>query len=321
MVFRFLLNFPNALRNGLRGLVCAFAMALLCLPVANAQERQGTFENAGLTLHYRTLGKGSPVLILSGGPGMDVDYMLPVAQLLAKEHTAILLEQRGTGRSMPPKITAATVSAALMLSDMEALRTKLRYRQWVVLGHSAGALTAMVYAEAHPTSVRALVLLGTMPPNFTALGKMESNLMARLSPADQTRMSDIEKLGNTGTAEEQDARQIEILRIVFEADFADKEIGHRFAQTMTTENFHPETSNVLETAIPNYDERAGLAKLHLPTLIIQGRQDPLDPELAGLTRDAIPGAQLVIAEQAGHFGWLEQPAFYRKTMGTFLRDK
>jgi proline iminopeptidase len=134
-------------------------------------------------------------------------------------------------------------------------------------------------------------------------------------------MAEISQLGTTGTVAEQNARWMEILRIVFEADFVDKQMGHRFAQTMTTENFHSETAAVLEGATRNYDERPALAKLHIPTLIVQGRQDPLDPEMAALTRSAIPGAQLVIAEKAGHFGWLEQPEFYRTTLETFLRDK
>ncbi|SEB62283.1 alpha/beta fold hydrolase [Terriglobus roseus] len=322
MASRLVLNLLITLRRGIRVPLCVvLSMAFLCLPAALAQQGQGTFENAGLTLYYRTLGQGSPVLILAGGPGMDVDYMLPVARLLAKDHTAILLEQRGTGRSMPAKIAPETVSADLMLSDMEALRTKLRYRQWVVLGHSAGSLTAMLYAVAHPSSIRALVLLGTMPPNFTPLLKVGPSRMARLGPAEQARMAELSKLGNTGTVAQQNARQIEMLRMTFEAEFVDKEAGHRFAQTMTVDNFHMGTSAVLETALPDYDERPALAKLHIPTLIVQGRQDSLDPDLAALTRDAIPDAQLVIAEKAGHFGWLEQPEFYRTTIETFLRGK
>jgi hypothetical protein len=39
------------------------------------------------------------LFILSGDPGDDCDYMLPVASEIAQYADAILLEQRGTGRA------------------------------------------------------------------------------------------------------------------------------------------------------------------------------------------------------------------------------
>jgi hypothetical protein len=119
-------------------------ITLFCLSVwatvignAYAQNTQSTFagyENQfqtekisrnGFDLYYRSLGSGEPVLILSGGPGDDCDYMLPVASLVAKYAHAILLEQRGTGRSLPPRVDKNTISLALYLEDFEALRARL----------------------------------------------------------------------------------------------------------------------------------------------------------------------------------------------------
>jgi hypothetical protein len=33
--------------------------------------------SAGVELHYRSAGTGTPAVILSGGPGLTVDYMVP----------------------------------------------------------------------------------------------------------------------------------------------------------------------------------------------------------------------------------------------------
>jgi len=68
---------------------------------ALAAPTQDTFESAGLVLHYQISGQGSPVVILAGGPGFGASYMQPVVAIVARNHTAILLEQRGTGRSVP----------------------------------------------------------------------------------------------------------------------------------------------------------------------------------------------------------------------------
>ena len=56
------------------------AAALLSPSGAPAQE--GSFDSAGVQLHYTSRGTGAPVVLLSGGPGFNVDYVLPIAEFL-----------------------------------------------------------------------------------------------------------------------------------------------------------------------------------------------------------------------------------------------
>jgi proline iminopeptidase len=295
-------------------------MAMVGL-LAHGQTVQGTFENAGLVLHYTAVGTGAPVVILSGGPGMDVDYMRPVAEMVvATHHMAILLEQRGTGRSMPSVLSAQTVSGELMLADVEALRVKLGVAQVTVLGHSAGTITALSYAIAHPTAVTALILMGAMPPAFVEIDHADDNLMVRMSPETKLKLGAAMGVVGAMTPQEKAERMIEGLRLVMAADFFDEDQAEKFVATMTVHNFHEDTMQVLESSPDaKYDLRANLAKLKVPVLIVQGRQDPYDPELAGETKAAIPDARMVIVEKAGHFGWLEQPAVYEKALTGFLK--
>ena len=53
--------------------------------------------------------------------------------------------------------------------------------------------------------------------------------------------------------------------------------------------------------------------------IVQGRQDPIDPEMAAEARDAIPGAKLVLLERAGHFSWIENPTAFTAALAEFLK--
>ena len=274
-----------------------------------------TFTNAGLTLHYTTQGKGSPVVLLSGGPGMDAAYMQPVADILARDHTAILLSQRGTTGSMPAVSDATTITPELYLSDLEALRTALGYKQWIVLGHSAGSTTAMAYAIAHPDHVAALVLLGAVPPSSAGLGRMEDNLKPRFTPDDLKQIAALEADKTLTT----DARMLAENNIYFAADFYDRALVPQFLATQKPGSFHLKTVMLLMKAMPSFDYTAGLAKLHIPTLIVQGRQDPIDPEMAAEVRDAIPGAKLVIVERAGHFSWIENPKAFTAALDEFLK--
>jgi proline iminopeptidase len=296
-----------------RTLVLHLSLLTLAASYSPAQTT-GSFQNAGLTLHYTIAGHGTPVVILSGGPGMDAAYMQPVADIVARHNTAILLDQRGTTGSMPATLDAITITPALYLSDLEALRIALGYKQWVLLGHSAGSLTAMRYAIEHFDHTQGLILIGVVPPKSAGLGRMMDNVAPRLTPETTQQLSAI----NTDKTLSEDAKMAAEIRILFAADFYDRAAAAKFALTMTPESCHALTANLLQTAMPTFDLTPGLAKLHIPTLILQGRQDPLDPEMASETRDAIPGAKLVILERAGHFSWLEAPETFTRALDEFM---
>lgn len=289
------------------------AVFLIATFAAAQAPRERSFQNAGLTLHYTIAGKGTPVVILSGGPGMDAAYMQPVADIVARHNTAILLDQRGTTGSMPAKLDASTLSPALLLSDLEALRTSLGYEKWMLLGHSAGSLTAMRYAIEHPERVQALLLLGVVPPKSDGLGRMMDNVAPRMTPEMMKQLAELE-----AGKDASDAKMAAEIRIYFAADFYDRAAAQRFNATMTPETCHAATSELLEKAMPTFDLTPGLAKLHIPTIIVQGRQDPLDPQMASETRDAIPGAKLVVLERAGHFSWLENTKAFTDAVEGFL---
>jgi proline iminopeptidase len=294
-----------------RTLFLLLALAPCCL--TGFSQQMASFQSAGLTLHYTIAGKGAPVVILSGGPGMDAAYMQPVADLVAQHNTAILLDQRGTTGSMPSTLDATTITPELYLSDLEALRTSLGYKQWIVLGHSAGALTAMRYAIAHPDHTQALLLIGVVPPRSAGLSRMMDNVSVRLSPETMKQVAALDSSDKSP-----DAKMAAEISILFTADFFDRAAAAKFALTMTPETCHALTAGLLQQATPTFDLTAGLAKLHIPTLIVQGRQDPLDPEMASEARDAIPGAKLIILERAGHFSWLDNPTDFSAAVQPFL---
>jgi proline iminopeptidase len=93
-------------------------MVLIALVACSATARaeDGSFTHDGVVLHYRTVGSGSPVILLSGGPGMEVDYVLPVADFLPASYQHVFLEQRGTGRSRVG-LTSETMTLENVVED------------------------------------------------------------------------------------------------------------------------------------------------------------------------------------------------------------
>ncbi len=51
-------------------------------------------------LFYQRFGKGDPIIVVHGGPGLDQGYLLPQMLELAKDHEVIFYDQRGSGRSL-----------------------------------------------------------------------------------------------------------------------------------------------------------------------------------------------------------------------------
>ena len=92
------------------------ATTLFSTPLASAQE--ASFDRDGVELHYTSTGTGTPVVLLSGGPGLDIEYMLDVAQFLPSGYRSIAFEQRGTGRSRPQEFELAKVTMSTVVEDL-----------------------------------------------------------------------------------------------------------------------------------------------------------------------------------------------------------
>ena len=101
---------------------------------------------------------GIPLLFLHGGPGSACDsnsrrYCDP------EVYRIITFDQRGCGRSTPHAELAENNSSNL-IADIEAIRNFLSIEKWVVFGGSWGATLGLLYAQAYPQRVLAMILRG-----------------------------------------------------------------------------------------------------------------------------------------------------------------
>ncbi len=111
-------------------------------------------------IYYEQCGnpQGQPIVFLHGGPGGGCS---PTHRRFfhPKKYRAILLDQRGCGRSSPFAELRENTTWDLV-EDLEKLRQKLNISRWHVFGGSWGSTLALAYAEAHPAHVSALILRG-----------------------------------------------------------------------------------------------------------------------------------------------------------------
>lgn len=111
-----------------------------------------------VSLFVEVLGRGAPLLLMHGGPGADHWTLLPFERL-ADRFTLIFYDHRCNGRSAGAPVSSMTWDN--LAADADALRERLGFERWAVLGHSFGGHVALEYALRYPDAVSHLILMDT----------------------------------------------------------------------------------------------------------------------------------------------------------------
>lgn len=121
-----------------------------------------TFDGGdGTRLAYHRAGEGHPLICLPGGPMLASAYLGDLGGLSA-HRSLVLLDLRGTGASAGPA-DSASYRCDRLVDDVEALRGHLALDRIDLLGHSAGAALALLYAARYSARVGRLALINPSP--------------------------------------------------------------------------------------------------------------------------------------------------------------
>ncbi|MGB2571487.1 alpha/beta fold hydrolase [Micromonospora citrea] len=133
----------------------------------------GTLEVPDGLLHYEVRGRG-PLVALVAAP-MDAGAFVPLAELLAVDHTVLTTDPRGINRSRlhdPHQDSTPELRA----DDLARLVAHLDAGPAAVLGSSGGAVTVLALAAAHPEAAHTVI--AHEPPLVAILDDAE-DLLAR----------------------------------------------------------------------------------------------------------------------------------------------
>jgi proline iminopeptidase len=291
----------------------------MTLPCATTSVRaqDHSFQSQGVELHYRSAGSGTPLVLLSGGPGFDVDYMVPVADFIPAGYQRIFLEQRGTGRSRVANMSADNMTLRIVVEDLEALRAHLKQDRLLLVGHSWGAMLAMAYAVAHPDRIDRLILIGSGGPTLEFAERFTDNIAARLRPEDVEARRYWESADKR--AMDPDKAALGAMKAIVPGYFFDRAKASALVAELKDGTFHPAVNSLLMGDLgKGYDLRTGLQKVDRPVLIIQGYQDPVSDKTAEDIHALLSKSTLRYINKCGHFPWIEQPEEFRKALAAFL---
>jgi proline iminopeptidase len=266
--------------------------------------------------YYKIFGKGTPILIINGGPGMNSNGFEPMAKILAEKHQTIIYDQRGTGKSALKELNTKTITMKLMTEDIESLRKHLKIEKWTILGHSFGGMLASYYATMYPNSIDKLILSSSGGLDLSLL-KGENLIEAGLSKIEKDSLNywndKIEKGDTTYTA------RIGRGRALAPAYVYNKKFVPIIAERLTQGN---STINSLlwdDMQKTNFDCKDKLKSFRNPVLIIQGKQDIVSTAIGEIGLKTFPNSKMVLLENSKHYGWLDAEEKYFSTIESFLK--
>ncbi|RKU29788.1 alpha/beta hydrolase [Candidatus Poribacteria bacterium] len=125
-----------------------------------------------ISLHYDAYGKGRPVIIVHGGPGIPYAKPWDGLRSLEESYKFYYYHQRGAGKSTRPiqsfesknypknvTVLEQTLGIGAQIADIERIRRILNEEKLLLVGHSFGGFIAALYAAEFPENVEKLLLV------------------------------------------------------------------------------------------------------------------------------------------------------------------
>ncbi|HET6529886.1 MAG TPA: alpha/beta fold hydrolase [Actinoplanes sp.] len=266
-------------------------------------------------LFVEVVGKGYPLLLMHGGPSADHRSMHSFRRC-ADEFMLIFYDHRCNGRSDGVPVWSMTWNN--LTADADALRERLGFDRWAVLGHSFGGHVALEYALRYPERLSHLVLLDTGADNRWA------------------RQNAPELLARRGY----DPGKVELVRRWFNGEFTPKEyyrilmsIGDAYAYGASwpllarylihggwRSKMRPEALIFAgRQLLKGWTVVDRLGEITVPTLVMAGREDfVFPPECQRELAAGIPKARLRLVDRAGHSPQDERTAEVMKALTEFI---
>jgi len=233
-------------------------------------------------------------MLLAHGYGCDQNMWRLVLPRLAQRYRVVLFDHIGAGGSDlgaydPDRYASLDGYAA----DVLELCAELKLEDVIFVGHSVSAMIGVLAAAARPELFSALVLVGPSPRyvdddgyvgGFTRrdidelLASLDSNYLGWSSAIAPVIMGRPDRPDLSQELEDSFCR-------------TDPEIARRFAHVTFLS-----------------DNRADLARVQTPTLVVQCTNDVIAPVPVGqFVRDQIPNATMVLLDATGHCPHLSAP--------------
>lgn len=300
-------------------LTVAFLLGLLLPGTGQPVVFEGLKKINGTDLYVKIVGKGEPLIVIHGGPGMNQSYFFPHLNSIARKYQLIFFDQRCSGRSTTT--SPDSVSLDFFVDDVEALRQELKLAKVTILAHSWGALVALQYALSYPEKVKKMIW--SNPVAFSTeynpeLAAVQKKRMTKKDSTDRAQLLASPEFKN-GDA----SAYKKLLLLSFRHSFYKPANREKLAYEMPDN--YVLASRALFTGLGNdlskYDFYQSMKECATPVMIIHGAADALPIAIQNRAKEALPNATLLVFRSSGHFTFIEEPERWRREITAFLSKK
>lgn len=265
------------------------------------------------------------VLLLHGGPGFTHDYFECFEDFLPKEGIEFYYyDQLGVGNSDIPEDTSLW-NIPRYVEEVEQVRKGLGLEQFYLLGHSWGSMLSMEYLQKYQTHVKAAVL-SNMTAGIKAYETYSQQLKEQYFTKQQLVTYDsLDKLKLYESPAYQELLMNTlytnvVCRIPIEnwpepLMRAFKKSNHTiYIQMQGVDEFHV-TGN-----FKNWEMWDSLPNIKIPTLVIGGMYDEMNPEDMKREGKLIPNSHTYLCPEGSHLAMYDDQQNYFTNLIKFLKD-
>ena len=248
----------------------------------------------GQRIRYIEAGQGRAVILLHGLGAVKEVWMANFAALSTGYHS-YALDQLGFGHSDKPLLE---YKIATWVDFLDGFMQAQNIQRATLVGNSLGGWIALEFTAQHPDMVEKLVLVDAAGLAWEAGGPVVD-----LNPSSLAGW-----------------------RTLLESLFYDKKmVSDQLVERVFTDHMRNNDGYTIERTLAGFAqaqfEDDKLKLVHVPTLVVWGRQDELiSVARAEKFRDGIAGAKLVVIEQCGHLPQLEKPDEFNRAVLDFLAN-
>jgi pimeloyl-ACP methyl ester carboxylesterase len=244
-------------------------------------------------VHYWRGGRGAPLLFVHGfGTEAAINWHEQLVPF-ATTYDVVAPDMPGFGAS---ERLVDTNCIALQVRSLRGLLDDLGLARVALVGHSMGGWVSLAFAATHPERVERLVVVDAAGLRF------EPDLALERALLPQT-IDDVRTL----------------IRANFQQPLRLPAFVLRDLLRLAQRDVVPRTALLQRLVYGDEHVDDHLDRIAVPTLVVWGRHDPLTPLALGeRIAAAIPGAELVVFEDAAHSPNVERPARFNAILGDFL---
>ena len=252
----------------------------------------------GIQLNVHDHGEAEPALVFLhywGGSGRTWDG---VASRLCHRYRTVAIDQRGWGDSDGPAGGYGIVDLA---DDAAAAVASLGLRRYVLIGHSMGGKVAQLLASRRPRGLTGLVLVAPSPAGGVSLSEEQREALLHVYDS------------------------VESIEAALDGVLTGRPLRGEVRQRAIEDSLRgsPAAKRAWPASSMGEDVSADLARIEVPTLVVAGELDQVDP-LAVLEREVvarIPGAKLHVIAGAGHLSPLDAPEALAAQIAAFVEER